>query len=225
MYNFVGLMPMRHSSSRVKGKNYRDFGDGRPLFYHMAEKLLNCTEIDKIVINTDSFEIKNLCKKDFPEILVIDRPESLTSEFCPMNDILLHDVKKVKSKFYLQTHSTNPLLSINSLNNSLKFFKDNFPSYDSLFSVTRKQLRYWDSKSKPINHNEKVLIRTQDLTPIYEENSCIYIFERDSIIQNLNRIGKRPFLYEINPLEAIDIDEEIDFELAERIFEINTKKT
>ena len=75
MYDFVGLMPMRHSSSRVKGKNYKEFGNGRPLFYHMAEKLLKCTEIDKVVINTDSLLIKDLCKKDFPQILVIDRPE------------------------------------------------------------------------------------------------------------------------------------------------------
>ena len=224
MYDFVGLMPMRHSSSRVKGKNYKEFGNGRPLFYHMAEKLLKCTEIDKVVINTDSLLIKDLCKKDFPQILVIDRPESLTSEHCPMNDILLHDVNTVPSRFYVQTHSTNPLLSLDSLNNALKIFKKNFPIYDSLFSVTKKQSRYWDSMSRPINHNEKILMRTQDLPPIYEENSCIYIFERDLLIQNRNRIGSRPFLFELKALEAIDIDEEIDFYLAERIFEIETKK-
>jgi len=224
MYNFVALMPMRHFSSRVKGKNYREFANGKPLFYQMAEKLLSCTEIDKVVINTDSSIIKELCIKDFPEILVIDRPESLTSEYCPMNDILIHDAHTVSSRFYIQTHSTNPLLTVDSLNNSLKIFKKNFPIYDSLFSVTRKQNRYWDSMSRPINHNDKILIRTQDLPPIYEENSCIYIFERDLLIQNRNRIGNRPFLYEIDAVEAIDIDEEIDFYLAERIFEIQTKK-
>ncbi len=225
MYDVVALMPMRHNSSRVEGKNFKRFGDGRPLFFHMAEKLLKCRDIDKIVINTDSPVIKELCIKDFPEILVIDRPESLTSEYCPMNDILLHDVNTVQSKFYIQTHSTNPLLSVDSLNNSLKIFKKNFPIYDSLFSVTKKQTRYWDSMSRPINHNDKILMRTQDLPPIYEENSCIYIFERDLLIKNRNRIGMRPFLYEIEALEAVDIDEEVDFYLAERIFEIQTKKS
>ena len=137
-----------------------------------------------------------------------------------MNDILLYDVNKVKSKFYIQTHSTNPLLSLDSLTNSLKYFKSNFPIYDSLFSVTKKQIRYWDSMNKPINHNKNILIRTQDLPPIYEENSCIYIFERETLIENRNRIGKRPYLYEIDPFESIDIDEEIDFILAEKVFEI-----
>ena len=220
MFNFVALMPMRHSSSRVRGKNYREFADGRPLFFHMAEKLLKCEDIDKVVINTDSEVIKKLCKENFSEIIIIDRPKSLSNEHCPMNDILLYDVNKVKSKFYIQTHSTNPLLSLDSLTNSLKYFKSNFPIYDSLFSVTKKQIRYWDSMNKPINHNKNILIRTQDLPPIYEENSCIYIFERETLIENRNRIGKRPYLYEIDPFESIDIDEEIDFILAEKVFEI-----
>ena len=140
MYDFVGLMPMRHSSSRVKGKNYKEFGNGRPLFYHMAEKLLNCTEIDKVVINTDSSIIKQLCIKDFPEILVIDRPESLTSEYCPMNDILIHDANTVPSRFYVQTHSTNPLLSLDSLNNALKIFKKIFQFMTLFFLLQKNKL-------------------------------------------------------------------------------------
>ena len=223
MYDVVALMPMRHYSSRVEGKNYKIFGDGRPLFFHMAEKLLNCGEIDKVVINTDSQLIKDLCKENFPEILILDRPESLSSEHCPMNDVLLHDISKVKSKFYIQTHSTNPLLSIESLTNSLKFFKENFPTYDSLFSVSKKQTRLWDSLARPINHNQNILIRTQDLPPIYEENSCIYIFEREYLIKNCNRIGMRPFLFEIDQYESIDIDEAEDFEFAEKMFQFNKK--
>ena len=225
MYEVVALMPMRHNSSRVKGKNYKSFGDGRPLFFHMAEKLLKCREIDKVVINTDSPLIKELCHKNFPEILILDRPESLSSEYCPMNDVLLHDIKKVESKFYLQTHSTNPLLSLDSITNSLKFFKEEFPTYDSLFSVSKKQTRFWDSMARPINHNQNILIRTQDLPPIYEENSCIYIFEREYLIKNRNRIGIRPYLFEIDQYESIDIDELEDFEFAERFFQFKLKES
>jgi CMP-N-acetylneuraminic acid synthetase len=220
MFDVVALMPMRHSSSRVKGKNFREFGDGRPLFFHMAEKLLSCDEIDKVVINTDSSMIKELCKKNFPEIILLDRPKSLCSEYCSMNDILLHDVRSIESKFYLQTHSTNPILSKNSLSNSINIFKKNFPSYDSLFSVTKKQTRYWDAMARPVNHNKNILMRTQDLPPIYEENSCIYIFDRECLEKKRNRIGDRPFLYETNYFESIDIDEEIDFSLAQEVFKI-----
>ena len=137
-----------------------------------------------------------------------------------MNDILLHDINQIKSKFYLQTHSTNPLLSSKSLNDSINIFKRNLPIYDSLFSVTRKQTRYWDSMARPINHNKNILMRTQDLPPIYEENSCIYIFDKECLNKKRNRIGDRPLLYEINSFEAIDIDEEIDFSLAQEIYKI-----
>jgi len=81
----------------------------------------------------------------------------------------------------------------------------------------------WDSLARPINHNQNILIRTQDLPPIYEENSCIYIFEREYLIKNCNRIGMRPFLFEIDQYESIDIDEAEDFEFAEKMFQFNKK--
>jgi CMP-N-acetylneuraminic acid synthetase len=90
-----------------------------------------------------------------------------------------------------------------------------YPTYDSLFSVTRWQCRLWDGLGRPINHNPAVLLRTQDLPPVYEENSCVYIFTRKNLVNRRNRIGERPFLFEIEASEAWDIDEEIDFQIAE----------
>ncbi len=221
MYEFVALMPMRHYSERVKGKNYRPFVDGRPLFFHMAEKLIKCRFIDKVVIDTDSPIIFDLCSKNFPEIELIERPENLRDENCPMNDILLHDIKQIPSKYYIQTHSTNPLLTTKTIEKSIKTFTDNSSNYDSLFSVTKVQSRFWDNNGKAINHDPDILLRTQDLPPIYEENSCIYIFNRESLEKKQNRIGDKPFLFEINSREACDIDEELDFSLAEKLFQLN----
>ena len=225
MFDVVALMPMRHFSSRIEGKNYKLFGDERPLFFHMASKLVECKEINKVVIDTDSEYIKELCVKNFPQIVIIDRPKSLSGEDCPMNDILLYDIQQVKSKFYIQTHSTNPLLRKASIVSSLKLFKKNFPTYDSLFSVTKMQTRLWDSMARPINHNKNILMRTQDLPPYYEENSCIYIFERECLEKNRNRIGERPFMYELNPIEASDIDEKTDFLLTETLFKMSLDKS
>ena len=87
-----------------------------------------------------------------------------------MNDVLLYDVTQVESDFYLQTHSTNPLLSTETITRAIHLFLDNYPSYDSLFSVTRIQTRLWDSMGRAINHNPAILLRTQDLQPVYEEN-------------------------------------------------------
>ena len=209
---------MRHSSERVPGKNYRPFGDGRPLFHHMLDALANCPEIDRIVIDTDSPTIKEHCAEGYPDVVVLDRPQHLLSGMTPMNEVLLHDVTQVESEFYLQTHSTNPLLTSETLQGAIRTFFDGYPGHDSLFGVTRVQTRFWDAHGRAINHDPHSLIRTQDLPPLFEENSCIYIFPGETLKEEHNRIGKRPYLFEIDRLEAMDIDDEVDFEIAEFIF-------
>jgi len=217
-HKLVALMPMRHNSERVPGKNYRGFGDGRPLFHHMVDVMLACPIIEKIVIDTDSPTIKEQCAEKYPQVVVLDRPEHLKDGATLMNDVLLRDIQEVQSRFYLQTHSTNPLLKPETLACAVETFFKNYPVYDSLFSVTRRQTRYWDSLARAINHNPQILLRTQDLPPVYEENSCIYIFERETLVTKHNRIGNRPFLFEIEPMEAQDLDEEIDFQVADLIY-------
>lgn len=214
----TALMPMRHSSERVKGKNYRPFGDGRPLFHHMLQTLVECPLIDAVVIDTDSPTVKEQCAEKFPTVTVIDRPEHLRDGATPMNDVLLHDISQAPSQFYLQTHSTNPLLSQATLNRAVETFFANYPVHDSLFSVTRLQTRLWDSLARAVNHNPNILLRTQDLPPLYDENSCVYIFEGAALKARHNRIGLRPYLFEIDRREAQDIDEEADFEIADMMF-------
>ena len=84
-----------------------------------------------------------------------------------------------------------------------------------MFSVTRLQTRFYDREGKALNHNPNELLRTQDLPPIYEENSCIYIFDVQTLEQRGHRLGERPLMFEIDPAEAWDIDEEIDFLIAD----------
>jgi len=87
-----------------------------------------------------------------------------------------------------------------------------------LFGVTRLQIRLWDSEGKPINHDPEVLLRTQDLPPIYEENSCIYIFQRETLVERHNRLGYHPLMFDIPAVEAWDIDEKLDFVVAETLY-------
>lgn len=217
-HKLVALMPMRHSSERVKGKNYRPFGDGRPLFQHMLDVLVTTEGIDKVVIDTDSPVVFEICQRDYPQVELLERPEHLRDGATPMNNVLLHDISQVESEFYLQTHSTNPLMTSETLKRAVDAFFTNFPVYDSLFSVTRLQTRLWDPLARAINHNPAILLRTQDLPPIYEENSCVYIFSKKILLERQNRIGYRPFMFEMNPFEALDIDEEINFRVADAIY-------
>ncbi|WP_183579104.1 cytidylyltransferase domain-containing protein [Mucilaginibacter sp. X5P1] len=216
-YKLTAIVPMRHSSERVPGKNYRDFA-GKPLFHHIVSSLLDCSLIDKVVIDTDSPIVIEQSNKYFPDVLVLERPEHLRDGGIPMNDVLMNTINQVPSEFYLQTHSTNPILSSATIEAGIKKFFEVYPMYDSLFSVTRKQVRYWDGLARPLNHNPNILLRTQDLPPVFEENSCMYIFTKAILERKHNRIGDRPFLYEMAEQEAQDIDVELNFIMAELLY-------
>ena len=212
----VALVPMRHHSQRVPGKNYRELM-GKPLFHHILEALSGCKAISEIVVDTDSPIIADSIKKDFTAVLLLDRPQALRADNVSMNEILLYDTSQVPADIYIQTHATNPVLSSGTISKAIQTLLDVHPSYDSLFSVTRLQSRLWDGLARPINHNPAILLQTQDLPPVYEENSCMYIFTRSILESRHNRIGERPFLFEMIASEAWDIDEEEDFSLAELI--------
>lgn len=216
-YNVVAIVPMRHSSERVKGKNYRDFA-GKPLFHRVIDSLLACNKIDKVVIDTDSPTIMEQASQLYPEVKVLERPEHLRDGAIPMNNVLINTCNTIESEFYLQTHSTNPLLSPESISNGIEAFMSTYPIYDSMFTVTRLQTRIWDQLARAINHNPSILLRTQDLPPTYLENSCMYLFTKETLIKKFNRIGDRPLMYEIPEIEAQDIDVELNFKVAEFLF-------
>jgi CMP-N-acetylneuraminic acid synthetase len=224
MPKVIALVPMKHHSERVPGKNFRSFG-GIPLYHRVVKSLLNSPLIDQIVIDTDSEIIEQDVSQNFPEVILLKRPENLRGDTVPMNDILLYDVSQVEGDFYLQTHSTNPLLTHKTINNAIELFLANYPIYDSLFGVTRLQTRLWDSLTRAVNHNPAILLRTQDLPPIYEENSCLYIFNCNTLEFKHNRIGDRPLMFEIDKLEALDIDQELDFVMAEFLYQQGEKQS
>ena len=210
----AALVPMRHHSQRVPGKNYRPLA-GKPLFHHIIETLLAVPEIDMVMVDTDSEPVIDSVRRFFPTVKLIQRPEHLRADDVPMNDILLHDTAQVDADFYLQTHSTNPLLKAETISRGVKAFFDEYPKYDSLFSVTRWQTRLYFLDGRAINHNPLELIQTQDLPPVYEENSCLYLFTRENLARKRHRIGDKPFMFEIDKSEAWDIDEELDFEITD----------
>jgi CMP-N-acetylneuraminic acid synthetase len=210
----VALVPMRHHSERVPGKNYRPL-NGRPLYAYILDSLLLSEAVAHIVVDTDSPDIRAGIGRAFPSVTLLERPLELCGASIPMNLVLLHDVQAVPAPLYLQTHSTNPLLSAGSIAAAVRAFRSAAPEHDSLFSVTRWQKRLWDRTGKPLNHDPAVLLNTQDLPPLYEENSCLYLFERDGFLRRGNRIGERPLMFEIPASEALDIDEEDDFRVVE----------
>ncbi len=217
MPRIAAFVPMRHNSERVMGKNYRPLG-GRPLYHHIVAALLACDQIDEVVIDTDSPLITADAAAAFPACVCWSDRSTCSGGDVPMNDVLLNDIEQVPADLYVQTHSTNPLLRRRrSAARSTRSWRAG-GRYDSLFTVTPLQTRLWTAEGQAINHDPAVLLRTQDLPPVMEENSCLYVFDGDTLRRRDNRIGERPLLYPIEPEEAWDIDEESDWSVVEALY-------
>jgi CMP-N-acetylneuraminic acid synthetase len=221
MEKLIALLPMKGHSERVPDKNMKLFCDV-PLYHAILKTLQQSEYISRIAIDTDSKIIREDASKNFHDVTIIDRPEELCGDFVSMNRIIQYDISRLSGEHFLQTHSTNPLLTVKTLNNAIETYFNNLKSYDSLFSVTRWQTRFYWQNGDPVNHNPEELIRTQDLPPVFEENSNFYIFSRNSFHKaNSRRIGVKPKMFIVDRLESIDIDERIDFELAEFLYSKN----
>lgn len=222
----VALLPMKANSERVKGKNFRDFG-GKPLFRWMLDKLISISEIDTVIINTDARHIlleHGLVEAD--RLLIRDRKSEICGDYVSMNMVIKDDVDNVDADIYLMTHTTNPLLSKNSIECAISQFKSALKdgTANSLFTVNKSQERFYDSNAKALNHDPENLVRTQDLEPWYKENSNLYLFTKESFRQTNARIGSNPMMLEIPSYESTDIDTPDDWDLGEVMIEYYRKK-
>lgn len=212
----VALVPMKAHSERVKGKNFKSLS-GKPLFMWILDSLLAVKDLSKIVINTDArtiLEKNGLVENE--RLIIRDRKPQLCGDFTSMNQIIEDDIQAVPADLYLMTHTTNPLISAQTIETAIKMY-DAAENIDSLFTVNKIQTRFYREDLSPVNHDPSNLIRTQDLEPWYEENSCLYIFAADSFAATKARIGKQPMMMVTPMLESVDIDEPDDWVMAEAI--------
>jgi CMP-N-acetylneuraminic acid synthetase len=212
----VALLPMKANSVRVKGKNFRDFC-GKPLFRWILDTLLAVEEIDQIIINTDARHIladNGLVETD--RITIRDRKPEICGDHVSMNLVLADDVANVPADLYLMTHTTNPLMSADTISKAIAAFQQAQAAgqADSLFTVDKVQTRFYRTDCSPVNHDPGNLIPTQKLEPWFEENSNLYLFTSESFAKTKARIGTQPMMYESPFFESVDIDTPADWDFA-----------
>lgn len=215
----VALLPMKAHSARVSGKNFRLFA-GKPLFRWILDSLLEVSAIDAVIINTDARDIlaeNGLVSTD--RIVIRDRKPEICGDFVSMNLVLADDLANVEAATYLMTHTTNPLLTSATIARALEAYRTGVAEgrCDSLFTVNRFQTRFYREDGSPVNHDPNVLLRTQDLEPWLEENSNLYIFNRESFARTNARIGARPLMFETPRIESADIDDQEGWDVAEAL--------
>lgn len=219
---FSVLLPIKHHSQRVPGKNFKILGT-KPLYRWILDELLDCSFIDEILIDTDSdtlledHELQTASK-----VHLVERPTHLRGHEVSMNEIIRHDLGRATHESIIMTHTTSPFLKRATFEDAISIFlKTN--RFDSLFGVNIIQSRLYDKLGAPLNHDPLNLIQTQDLDPIYEENSSLYIFTKQSFNITGARIGMTPYLYPTPKIESFDIDTLEDWSLAATLAETGSR--
>lgn len=208
----VAVVPMKLNNRRLPQKNTKSFTNGEPLCTYILNSLLQIKEIESVYVYCSNPEIKEY----LPEgIKYLQRKTSLDSDTTTMNEVLSCFADDVPADIYVMTHTTAPFISPKSIRKGIRAVLCG--DYDSSFAAKKVQDFLWKD-GQPFNYQLDSIPRTQDLPIFLEETSGFYIYKNDVIKQSRRRIGEHPFIVEVDEIEAIDIDEPIDFEIADAVY-------
>ena len=218
------FLPCRKGSQRVPKKNIKSFaGYKNGLVELKLKQLNNVNEIDCIVLSTDDEQIIKFANSlNNSKIKVHKRESSLASNEASTDNLVSHALSLIPKGDILWTHVTSPFINSKLYRDIIKkYFSVLNKEYDSLMTVTSIRSFLWNYKG-PINYSRRIekWPRTQTLNPLFEVNSGIFLANAEIYKKENDRIGSKPFLYELNKFEGFDIDENEDFEIANILKEI-----
>lgn len=208
----VAVVPMKLNNRRLPQKNIKAFTNGEPLCRYILSTLLKVEGIDEVYVYCSDPVITDY----IPEgVKYLKRSASLDLDTTKMNEVLECFARDVPADVYVMTHTTAPFISAESISKGLRAVMSG--DHDSSFAVKKLQDFLWKD-GKPFNYQLDNIPRTQDLPPLYEETSGFYIYRSEIITDMHRRIGNTPYLVEVGEIEAIDIDEPEDFEIADAVY-------
>ena len=208
----VAIVPMKLNNTRLPQKNTKSFTNGKPLCYYILHTLLKIDKIDEVYVYCSNEKIKDYIPQG---VRFLKRSATLDTDTTSMNEVLAAFAKDVPADIYVMTHTTAPFISAESIEKGLDAVLSGMN--DSAFAAKKLQDFLWKNGT-PFNYSLNNIPRTQDLDPLYEETSGFYIYERYVIEDLGRRIGQSPYIVEVNEIEAVDIDEKEDFEIADAIY-------
>lgn len=215
------FLPCRKGSERVVQKNTRKFGKYEfGLTELKLKQLLDTPEIDYVIMSTDDDEIIDYCASIKSKKLIVHRRDGcLASSSTSTDELVGHAASLIAGGDILWTHVTSPFISSKVYSNAINQYRLALEQgYDSLMSTSPIQGFLWNENG-PINYDRNIekWPRTQTLPIIHEINSGIFLADRTIYKEMNDRIGQRPFMFELDELTAMDIDWPDDFRKAELI--------
>ncbi len=212
--SIVAIMPIKLHNERCPGKNTRILGT-KPLLQHELDNLKATCLCDSINVFCSSENIVPFLPKG---VNFVKRPEYLDLPTSNFTQIFSLFMEMKNADIYVYAHATAPFITEDTMRQCITAVQSG--NYDSAFCAVKLQDYLWQD-GEPLNFDATNLPRTQDLKPIYQETSGVYVFTKEVFEKYHRRIGKKPFIKEVSFKEAVDIDYPEDFDLAEALLNIN----
>lgn len=208
----VAFVPIKLHSERLPHKNILPIG-GHPLCWHIMNTLLQVKEIDQVYVYCSDEAVKQYLPQG---VIYKQRDKCLDGNLVKGLEIYRSFIEGENADIYVLAHATSPFIKAESIENALRHILSG--ENDSAFSAERIQTFAW-YKGKTVNYDLEDVPRTQDLEPVWIETSAFFMFRRDIFVQHGRRIGFCPYIQEVSGIEALDIDEQKDYELAQMMWE------
>lgn len=208
----VALVPIKLNSQRLPHKNILPIA-GHPLCWHICNSLKNARGIDEVYVYCSDEKVTEY----LPEGVIFKQREKwLDGDLVKGFDIYRSFISEVDADVYVLAHTTSPFIKTETIENALAHILSG--ENDSAFSAERIQTFAW-YQGHPINYDLNDVPRTQDMEPIWVETSAFFMFKKEIFTEHNRRIGYHPFIQEVSGIEAVDIDEKKDYDLACKLAE------
>ena len=219
--NINVFLPMRAGSERVPKKNTKTFsGIKGGLCRIKLEQLIQCKLIDSILVSTNDLEVVKITNSfNSKKIKVVLRPNELASSSASTDDLIKYVPELMPDGHILWTHVTSPFINSDVYNQVIEKYFENLDHFDSLMTVTKIQKFIWNN-NEPVNYNRDIekWPKTQTIKSLWEVNSGIFLAHKSIYEHNNDRIGYKPYLYQLSDEIAFDIDWMTDYKIAEALY-------
>lgn len=210
--NITAVIPCRAGSTRVINKNFRPFAGSSLLEIKISQaKKLNIP----VVVNSDSEIAKELAEKN--GLGFVQRPEYYASSKCNNSEYYEYLGGSVTTEYIMILQPTAPLLKDDTLQKAFEDFSNNTNKYDSLVTAQFAKKHAW-YQGKPINYDLANTPNSQDLDPIVLPTFNVMIAKTQSLIETRNAITSKCLFYEVSEEESIEIDNQLEFDIAEFMY-------
>ena len=210
----TAIMPIKLKNERCPGKNTRILGN-KPLLQWELDNLKQTALCDSINVFCSSEDVVPYLPAG---VNFVKRPVFLDLPTSNFTQIFSLFMEQSPADIYVYAHATAPFISVETMAQCINAVKSG--EYDSAFCAVKLQDYLWQD-GEPLNFDASNLPRTQDLKPIFQETSGVYVFTKEVFEKYHRRIGKKPFIKEVSFKESVDIDNPEDFNLADALVNIN----